>query len=213
MEVAPSEPLSPETGSLSRPRRQQSSRLCRQIVDWRRSTTPKRPRQKASRSVAMRRRYRKMCPRVLSADNNKVPIWSTFCKPSDGLEPSTPSLPWRFPGGTGGHGRALADMFFLQIGVLGCVSNARACPRVPELMYPSRTRALLSVLTTENRERVSPPGTAGRLLELGDQRAFGFGGLGICGSGASRRWAPTRTLGRTSGRSPGGRAGAGSQPR
>jgi hypothetical protein len=34
-----------------------------------------------------------------------------------------------------------------------------------------------------------------------------------CPAPASRRWAPTRTLGRTSGRSPGGRAGAGSQPR
>jgi len=31
--------------------------------------------------------------------------------------------------------------------------SARGCPRVPNLMYPSRTRVLLSVLTTENGER------------------------------------------------------------
>ena len=68
-----------------------------------------------------------------------------FClKPSDGLEPSTPSLPWRFTGGTGGHGRALAITFFLQGGSLRCLSDARTCPRVLKLTYPSRTRAALT---------------------------------------------------------------------
>ena len=73
-----------------------------------------------------------------------------FAEPSDGLEPSTPSLPWRFPGGIGVHGRALAITFLLQIRPLGYVSNARACPRVPKLMYPSRTRAALSNYKTAN---------------------------------------------------------------
>jgi hypothetical protein len=43
-------------------------------------------------------------------------ISCAFAEPSDGLEPSTPSLPWRFEGGTGGHGRTLAITLFLQIG-------------------------------------------------------------------------------------------------
>jgi hypothetical protein len=49
-----------------------------------------------------------------------------------------------FWGGTGGHGRALAITFFLQIGASGCVSDARACPQVPNLMYPFGTREALS---------------------------------------------------------------------
>ena len=73
-------------------------------------------------------------------------------KPSDGLEPSTPSLPWRFRGGTGGYGRALATTIFLQIAPLECVSDVRACPRVLKLMYPSRTRGALPVRTTGNGE-------------------------------------------------------------
>jgi hypothetical protein len=47
--------------------------------------------------------------------NTKCPFAGTFLKPSDGLEPSTPSLPWRFPGGTGVHGRTPAGTFLLQI--------------------------------------------------------------------------------------------------
>ena len=66
-------------------------------------------------------------------------------EPSDGLEPSTPSLPWTFVGGTGGHGRALAITFLLQIAPSQRVSRARACPPVPRLMYPSRTRGLSTV--------------------------------------------------------------------
>jgi hypothetical protein len=41
-------------------------------------------------------------------------------------------------------------MFFLQIGSLMCVADARACPRVLSLMYPSRTRAAFSVLKTRD---------------------------------------------------------------
>jgi hypothetical protein len=42
-------------------------------------------------------------------------ISRAFSKPSDGFEPSTPSLPWRFWGGNGVHARAFADTFVLQI--------------------------------------------------------------------------------------------------
>jgi hypothetical protein len=91
----------------------------------------------------------------------EVRICGTFAKPSDGLEPSTPSLPWRFRGGTGGHRRALAITFLLQIVPSRRVSRARACPLVRGLMYPSRTRGVLSVLETDDaagcraRRRVS----------------------------------------------------------
>jgi hypothetical protein len=87
-------------------------------------------------------------------------VCRTF-KPSSGLEPETPSLPWRFRGGTGGHRRALAITFLLQIVPSRRVSRARACPLVRGLMYPSRTRGVLSVLETDDaagcraRRRVS----------------------------------------------------------
>jgi hypothetical protein len=64
-------------------------------------------------------------------------ISRNFAEPSDGLEPSTPSLP----------------SFDLQIGALRHVTRVLAYPRVVDLMYPSRTRALLSVLKTDNGER------------------------------------------------------------
>jgi hypothetical protein len=60
--------------------------------------------------------------------------------------------PYHFRGGTGVHSRASAITFFLQIGNLRCVCRALACPRVPKLMYPSRTRSVLSVLKTHNEE-------------------------------------------------------------
>jgi hypothetical protein len=62
----------------------------------------------------------------------------------------TSSLPWRFSGGTGGHGRALAITFLLQIVPSGRGWRARACPRVHRLMYPSRTRDALSICETGN---------------------------------------------------------------
>jgi hypothetical protein len=48
-----------------------------------------------------------------------------FAKPSDGLELSTPSLPWRFLGGTRVHARAFAATFSLEIRALVRVGNAR----------------------------------------------------------------------------------------
>jgi hypothetical protein len=89
-----------------------------------------------------------MHPRVARSDDKKCLFAGISSKPSDGLEPSTPSLPWRFGGGTGGHGRASAITFFLQMDASRYVARIRVCPRVPELMYPSRTRGLLSVFRT-----------------------------------------------------------------
>jgi len=54
-----------------------------------------------------------------------------------------------------------AAMFFLQIKPWRRVWPARACPRVPELMYPSRTRAVLSVGQTANKPRSRQPCTDG----------------------------------------------------
>jgi hypothetical protein len=69
-------------------------------------------------------------------------------KPSDGLEPSTPSLPWRFRGVTRVHARSLATHFLLQIGPLQAVQMRRETSRVSFLMCPFCVRALLPHATT-----------------------------------------------------------------
>jgi hypothetical protein len=62
------------------------------------------------------------------AATKKAICWP-FLKPSDGLGPSIPSLPWRSCGGNGVHARSLAIAFVLQIGRLACVASARVCHR------------------------------------------------------------------------------------
>ncbi len=42
--------------------------------------------------------------------------------------------------------------FCLQFSPSRCVADARACPPMPKLMYPSRTRGALSVCKTDNRD-------------------------------------------------------------
>jgi hypothetical protein len=64
-------------------------------------------------------------------------------KPSDGLEPSTPSLPWRFSGVTRVHARSPATKFLLQIGLLQAMEMRRATSRVSFLMCPFCVRALM----------------------------------------------------------------------
>ncbi len=88
---------------------------------------------------------------MIPCRQQKDPFAGRLLKPSSGLEPETPSLPWRFRGGTGGHDRALAITFLLQNEPSGRVGRARACPRVLDLMYPSRTRAALSKCKTGNK--------------------------------------------------------------
>ena len=117
------------------------SRLCRET-----SRVPARARQSQNVPVSYPREVQ-----ISSRRQHDMPICRAFLKPSDGLEPSTPSLPWRFRGGTSGHGPSLAMTFFLQISRLSRVSRARACPRVLGPMYPSRTRGSLPVCKTSNR--------------------------------------------------------------
>src|SRR5437762_3102899 len=62
---------------------------------------------------------------LADAGNITSPFAGLFRKPSDGLEPSTPSLPSRFRGGNRGHDRASAVTFFLQIGASGRLNDAR----------------------------------------------------------------------------------------
>jgi hypothetical protein len=73
-----------------------------------------------------------------------------------------PLLTMEVFGGTGGHGRALAITFFLQIEPSGCVLGVRACPRVPELMYPFRTPACCLFLK-QATERARTDSRGGRV--------------------------------------------------
>jgi hypothetical protein len=65
-------------------------------------------------------------------------------EPSDGLEPSTPSLPWRFRGVTCGHARSLATQFFLQIFQIRRRTMRRETSRVSCLMCPFCVRGALT---------------------------------------------------------------------
>ena len=80
----------------------------------------------------------------------KRPISRDFAEPSDGLEPSTPSLPWRFESVTRLHARSLATRFLLQIRLLRAQEMRRKTSRVSILVCPFCVRASLSVLTTKN---------------------------------------------------------------
>jgi hypothetical protein len=57
-------------------------------------------------------------------------------EPSDGLEPSTPSLPWRFRGVTRVHARSLKTHLLLQIGPFSSGAMRREASRVSFLMCP-----------------------------------------------------------------------------
>ena len=59
-------------------------------------------------------------------------------------------LTMEVPGRYGVHGQSSGATFLLQIRLSPCVGRARACPPALRLMYPSRTRGALPVLTTEN---------------------------------------------------------------
>jgi hypothetical protein len=76
--------------------------------------------------------------------DNKNPAFAGSLKPSDGLEPSTPSLPWKFGSVTRGHARSLATQFLLQIGPFEESGMGRKTSRVSFLMCPFCVRALLS---------------------------------------------------------------------
>jgi hypothetical protein len=76
-------------------------------------------------------------PRGVREDAEEVVVFcGTFEKPSDGLEPSTPSLPWRPRGVTRVHARSLATQFFLQVEANELSRMRRETSRVSSLMCP-----------------------------------------------------------------------------
>ena len=91
--------------------------------------------------------------------NKEAACYSGFVipkEPSDGLEPSTPSLPWRFSGGTGVHGRALTLTFLLQTAmqhVPGVPARDRACSGSRTRVVPAG-RCLFSKRTTADWTRL-----------------------------------------------------------
>jgi hypothetical protein len=113
-----------------------------------------------SEGVARRRRTSRvpeMCPECvrvfLKQTTTKCQFAGTFTKPSDGLEPSTPSLPWRFWRVTRVHARSLTTRFFLQIRPFDEVAMRRETSRVSFLMCPFYVRVVLLMLTTNLRSR------------------------------------------------------------
>jgi hypothetical protein len=71
--------------------------------------------------------------RRLSSKQKEL-ISRDFVKPSDGLEPSTPSLPSRFRGVMRVHARSLATPFLLQIGSSKASGMRRQASRLSLLM-------------------------------------------------------------------------------
>jgi hypothetical protein len=101
-----------------------------------------------SAGVARRRgasRVPQMCPECVRMFNGRTTAKCRFAgtlrKPSDGLEPSTPSLPLRFRGVTRVHARSLATPFLLQIGPILTPEMRRETSRVSFLMCPFGVRA------------------------------------------------------------------------
>ena len=80
----------------------------------------------------------------------KAAICAAFAEPSGGLEPSTPSLPWRFRSVTRVHARSLAAHILLQIAPFEGPAMRRETSRVSFLMCLFCVRDLLSVLKTPN---------------------------------------------------------------
>ena len=107
----------------------------------------------------------------VGAGNNICPFAGLFSKPSDGLEPSTPSLPLRFRGVTRVHARSLATQFLLQIVLLQAMEMRRATSRVSFLMCPFCVRASLLAWATPTSHALS--------------RAYGLRRLPL-------RWRPTQ---------------------
>ena len=81
-----------------------------------------------------------LCGAAPDNKNPRFPGVSSQVKPSDGLEPSTPSLPWRFRGVTRVHARSLATQFLLQIRPSAVQRVCREASRVSFLMCPSCVR-------------------------------------------------------------------------
>src|SRR6266511_2592138 len=96
-----------------------------------------------------RRREHRLAHRATLADRFVL----GDCKPSDGLEPSTPSLPWRFRGVTRVHVRSLATQFLLQLSLFEGPEMRRETSRVSFLMCLFCVRLLLTHRTTAPARR------------------------------------------------------------
>jgi hypothetical protein len=90
---------------------------------------------------------------VVQAVNENDRYAGASLKPSDGLEPSTPSLPWRERGVTRVHARSFSTQFLLQFGLIWTIEMCRETTRVSFLMCPSCVRALLTSPTTARFSR------------------------------------------------------------
>jgi len=83
----------------------------------------------------------------------KAPICGTFAEPSSGLEPETPSLPWKFESVTRVHARSFATQFLLQIGLMQAENMRREASRVSFLMCPFCVRPVLPDEATQFKQR------------------------------------------------------------
>jgi hypothetical protein len=147
----PADTLSAKNGSRSRPLRQRNTPLSRNFSDSSSSARSPQGCRSTSEDDAVRRAYHQ-CVRNVSAcftaRQHQVPICRHFLEPSGGLEPSTPSLPWRFRGVTRVHARSRATQFALQIGLVGTHAMRREASRVSFLMCPFCVRGLVPGSTT-----------------------------------------------------------------
>jgi hypothetical protein len=137
-----------ERESLSRPLRQRRWPLCRGFVDLRDRVSPAScvgRRRETSRCVARTADVSGMCPRVLDSGNTKVPSAGTSCKPSDGLEPSTPSLPSCNPAFPCNLATSFAKRT-LPRRALSIPENPRTCPQnLPPVIQQASLRITLTM--------------------------------------------------------------------
>jgi len=114
-----------------------------------------------------------------------------LAKLSGELEPSTPSLPWKFRGVTRVHARSLGADFRLQIGPLRSVQMRRERSRVSFLMCPFCVRGLLPNKATSRRSALyAAVGYANPVMLRGRVRVSvrSLGRVGAAGlAGSSRR--------------------------
>lgn len=90
--------------------------------------------------------------------DNKNPRFAGILEPSDGLEPSTPSLPSWDERGTRGHTRVTAGTKAPQTRRTRRRRVTRAWTRVDGLMFAPRSHGMSSVWTTSSREASSRSG-------------------------------------------------------
>jgi hypothetical protein len=92
---------------------------------------------------ALEHAFAGMCSKKASPQRRQGKRFSpaNWRKPTPGLEPGTPSLRGKDKWGTRVNARARAGTFSLETERFHNSGSGRACPLVPELTYPFRTRA------------------------------------------------------------------------